>query len=286
MKPAPFAYVRAGSVDQALAVLAAEPDARPLAGGQSLIAMMNLRLLKPACLVDINRLSELAYIKDDGDAIAIGALTRHNEVMHAPLVAEHCPLLAEAYPNIAHHTVRNRGTIGGNLCQGDPASENPAVAVASGATMVLRSQDGAREVAAEEFFLGLYETAVRQGELLTEIRYPKKAAGEGTAFEEVSNRQGDFALAAIAVCLRVSNGAVDAARITAAAVGERPQRLGSAEGALTGRAPDAAAIAAAAEQAGGDVDPSTDYHADADYRRELVATLTRRCLERAAARAG
>ena len=139
MKPAPFRYLRAASVDDALQALADNPDARILAGGQSLIAMMNLRLIKPACLIDINRIADLGYIREDGDGVAIGALARHNDVKHSPLVGARCPLLTEAYESIAHHTVRNRGTLGGNLCHADPSSETPAVMIAVGATLVLRS---------------------------------------------------------------------------------------------------------------------------------------------------
>ena len=139
MKPAPFRYLRAASLDDALQALADNPDARILAGGQSLIAMMNLRLIKPACLIDINRIAHLGYIREEGDGVAIGALARHNDVKHSPLVGARCPLLTEAYESIAHHTVRNRGTLGGNLCHADPSSETPAVMIASGATLVLRS---------------------------------------------------------------------------------------------------------------------------------------------------
>ena len=139
MKPARFRYLRATSVNDALQALADNPDAQILAGGQSLIAMMNLRLVKPACLIDINRISNIGYIDEDGDGVAIGALARHNDVKHSPLVRERCPLLTEAYESIAHHTVRNRGTLGGNLCHADPSSETPAVMVAMGATLVLQS---------------------------------------------------------------------------------------------------------------------------------------------------
>ena len=285
MKPAPFRYVRASSVDEATVALADNADARILAGGQSLIALMNLRMVKPTCLIDINRVSALDYIKDDGDRIAVGALARHNDVKHSPLIGEGCPLLAEAYESISHHTVRNRGTLGGNLCHADPSSEAPAVMVAVGAEMVLQSTKGTREVAAEDFFQGLYETAARQDELLTEIRIPKRGT-EGWAFAEVSNRHGDFAMAAIATTVRMNNGTCDAARVVASGVGEHTARLGPAEQALVGSSLDEASRAAAGAAARDAVDPQTDYHADAEYRRELIDTLTRRTVQQAAQRCG
>ena len=180
MKPAPFHYRRAASLDNALQALADNPDARILAGGQSLIAMMNLRLIKPACLIDINRIPDLGYIREDGDGVAIGALARHNDVKHSPLVGARCPLLTEAYEvHRAHTRCANRGTLGGNLCHADPSSETPAVMIAMGATLVLRSLRGSREVAAEDFFLGTYETAAQQDEMLVKIRIPGR--GEPTA---------------------------------------------------------------------------------------------------------
>ena len=279
MKPPRFRYLRAESVDGALRALADNPDARPLAGGQSLIAMMNLRLVRPACLVDINRVAGLDYVREDGDGVAIGTLARHNDVKHSDLVRARCPLLTEAYESIAHHTVRNRGTLGGNLCHADPSSETPAVMVAVGATLVLQSVGGRREVAAEEFFHGPYETAARQDELLVEIRLPGRGT-DGWAFAEVSNRHGDFAIAVVATTLRLADGRCEAARVVASAVGEHAARLTPAEDALTGGAIDDAAIERAAEAAAGAIDPHSDSHADAAYRRDAVAALTRRTLRR------
>ena len=285
MKPARFRYLRAESVDDALQALANNPDAQILAGGQSLIAMMNLRLVKPACLIDINRISKLGHIREDGDGIAIGALARHNDVKHSPLVQARCPLLAEAYESIAHHTVRNRGTLGGNLCHADPSSETPAVMVATGATLVLRSVSGSREVEAEDFFLGTYETARRQDEMLVEIRIPGRSA-DGWAFDEISNRHGDFAIAVIATTLRLANGRCEAARVVASGVGEHAARLAQAEAALIGSEIDDARLDAAAAAAAGAVDPHSDSHADAAYRRDAIAALTRRTVRRAAERCG
>ncbi len=286
MKPAPFEYVRAENVEAALAALTANGEARVLAGGQSLIAMMNLRLAKPGCLVDINRLAELDYIRAEGDELAIGALTRHTAAATSPEVAEFCPLMRAAYNHIAHRAVRNRGTVGGNLCHADPSSENPAVAIASGATLVLRSAGGERRVAAEDFFLGLYETAAEQNEMLTEIRYPKAPKGQGWSFQETSTRKGDFALAGVAATLDATGGACSGARIVAVGIGEKATRLQAAEDAVTGGEINEASLAAAGEAARGAVDPPSDFHADAQYRRDLVFALTKRALEEANDRTG
>ncbi len=283
MKPPRFRYLRAASVDGALQALAENPDSRVLAGGQSLIAMMNLRLIKPACLVDINRVPSLDDIRADGDGIAIGALARHNAVKHSDLVRARCPLLTEAYGSIAHHTVRNRGTLGGNLCHADPSSEAPAVMIAAGAVLVLRSVRGRRAIPAGDFFLGAYETAARQDELLVEIRLPGCGA-DGWAFAEISNRHGDFAIAVIAATLRLANGRCERARVAASGVGACAARLEPAEAALIGRPIDEAGIERAAAAARDAVDPHGDSHADAAYRRDAVAVLARRTLRRAAER--
>ena len=281
MKPASFDYVRAENIDDALMALAANAEAQVLAGGQSLIAMMNLRLVKPGCLIDINRLTDLDYIRPEGDELAIGALTRHTAAAASPVVAEFCPLMTAAYDYIAHRAVRNRGSVGGNLCHADPSSENPAVAIASGATLVLKSADGERRVAAEDFFLGLYETAARQNELLTEIRIPKAPAHQGWSFQETSTRKGDFALVGIAATLDCPNGACTNARIVAVGVGERAMRLDAAEAAITGAVMDDTDLTAAAEAARDSVDPPSDFHADSEFRRDLVFSLTKRALSEA-----
>ena len=285
MKPPRFRYLRAASVDDALQALADNPDARILAGGQSLIAMMNLRLVRPACLIDINRVTSLGYIREGGSGIAIGALARHNAVKHSALVQARCPLLTEAYESIAHHTVRNRGTLGGNLCHADPSSETPAVMVAVGATLVLRSVGGSREVAAEDFFLGAYETAARQDEMLVEIRLPGRGVA-GWAFAEISNRHGDFAIAVVAATLSLEDGRCKAVRVVASGIGERAVRLGPAEAALLGGPIDDTSLARAGAAASGAIDPHSDSHADAAYRRDAIAALTRRTLHRAAGRCG
>lgn len=284
MKPAPFRYLRAGTVDEAVAALAREKEAKVLAGGQSLIAMMNLRAAKPDCLIDINRLAGLDYIKLKDGALAIGALTRHETVKQSALVAEHCPLLAEAYEWIAHRAVRNRGTYGGNLCHADPASENPAIALVLGATLVLKSAKGERSVPADDFFQGLYQTAARADELLVEVRIPSRPKGQGWGFAEVSPRKGDFALTAVAATLELDGGKVKRARLGYAGVGDRALRIKAVEDALDGKPANEASFAAAGEVARKAINPPSDYHADEAFRRDLVATLTRRVLAAAKSR--
>ncbi|MFP6778005.1 MAG: xanthine dehydrogenase family protein subunit M [Alphaproteobacteria bacterium] len=286
MKPASFDYFRAEKIDDALMALAANSESQVLAGGQSLIAMMNLRLAKPGSLIDINRLTDLDYIRPEGDELAIGALTRHTTAATSTVIAEFCPLMTAAYDHIAHRAVRNRGSVGGNLCHADPSSENPAVAIASGATLVLKSAEGERRVAAEDFFLGLYETAAQQNELLTEIRIPKAPAHQGWSFQETSTRKGDFALVGIAATLDCPNGTCTDARIVAVGVGERAMRLDAAEVAITGAAMNDTGLTAAALAARDSVDPPSDFHADSEFRRDLVFSLTKRALSEAHGRCG
>ena len=286
MKPASFDYFRAEKIDDALMALAANSESQVLAGGQSLIAMMNLRLAKPGSLIDINRLTDLDYIRPEGDELAIGALTRHTTAATSTVIAEFCPLMTAAYDHIAHRAVRNRGSVGGNLCHADPSSENPAVAIASGATLVLKSAEGERRVAAEDFFLGLYETAAQQNELLTEIRIPKAPAHQGWSFQETSTRKGDFALVGIAATLDCPNGTCTDARIVAVGVGERAMRLDAAEAVITGAAMNDTGLTAAAVAARDSVDPPSDFHADSEFRRDLVFSLTKRALSEAHGRCG
>lgn len=286
MKPASFDYFRAEKIDDALMALAANSESQVLAGGQSLIAMMNLRLAKPGSLIDINRLTDLDYIRPEGDELAIGALTRHTTAATSTVIAEFCPLMTAAYDHIAHRAVRNRGSVGGNLCHADPSSENPAVAIASGATLVLKSAEGERRVAAEDFFLGLYDTAAQQNELLTEIRIPKAPAHQGWSFQETSTRKGDFALVGIAATLDCPNGTCTDARIVAVGVGERAMRLDAAEAAITGEAMNDTGLTAAALAARDSVDPPSDFHADSEFRRDLVFSLTKRALSEAHGRCG
>ena len=197
MKPPPFDYERPADTDAALASLASHAGrAKVLAGGQSLLAMLNLRLISPEYLIDVSRLGELKYIRVDGNELRIGALTTHNTVMKSADVATYCPIMVEAYRHVSHHAVRNRGTIGGSLCHNDPAAEMPLVVNLLGASMVARSKNGERVIAADQFFRGNFETALKDDELLTEIRVPIPANGHGWSFQEVSQRTATEALAA------------------------------------------------------------------------------------------
>jgi aerobic carbon-monoxide dehydrogenase medium subunit len=282
VKPAPFEYVRPSSVPDALVALARyRDDAKVLAGGQSLIALMNLRLVKPAVLIDINRLSDIAGIREENGTVAIGALTRQSAIESSGVIASQCPLMAEAIRFVAHRPIRNRGTVGGNLAHADPTSELPAVAVALDATFVARSTDGQRTIPAADFFVGLLSSALASKELLIQVRVPKWSAGQGWSFMEVSPRAGDYALVGIAATLRVQDGVCRAARLVYSGVGARPTRVEAAEQALLGQPASEATFRAAAEVAAGRVDPGSDFHATADYRRDLVRALTRRALLRA-----
>jgi aerobic carbon-monoxide dehydrogenase medium subunit len=288
MKPASFEYFRPRSLDQALSLLAEHGgDAKPLAGGQSLIPAMNFRLATPSVLVDLNGLSELNYIKDDSGDVRIGGMARQRAVERSRLVAERVPLIAETMPHIAHPAIRNRGTVGGSLAHADPAAELPAVMLALKARLIVSSTSGPREVPAEEFFVGLFSTAVHPGELLTEIRIPPRLTRSGFAFQEVSRRHGDFALVGAAAVVQLDEtGRCGEARIALLSVGDRPMLAGHAAKALTGQLPSAESIRAAADAAATrDIDPSSDIHASARYRRQLANVLTRRVLERAFERA-
>jgi carbon-monoxide dehydrogenase medium subunit len=288
VKPAPFEYFRPRSLDEALALLAEHGgDAKPLAGGQSLIPAMNFRLAMPAVLVDLNGINELSYIRDDGADVRIGGMTRQRMVERSTLVAQRVPLIAETMPHIAHPAIRNRGTIGGSLAHADPAAELPAVMLALNARLMVSSQSGTREVAADEFFVGLFTTAVQPGELLTEIRIPPTPPRSGFAFQEMSRRHGDFALVGVAAVVQLDErGNCADARIALLSVGDRPMLAAEAGKALMGE-PSAESIAAAADAAATkDIDPSGDIHASARYRRHLANVLTRRVLTRAFERAG
>jgi carbon-monoxide dehydrogenase medium subunit len=288
MKPAPFAYFRPQTLDEALSLVASYGgDAKPLAGGQSLIPAMNFRLATPSVLVDLNRLGELSYIQDGTGELRIGAMTRQRAVERSSLVIERVPLMAEAMPHIAHPAIRNRGTIGGSLAHADPAAELPAVMLALDATLAAASNAGIRTVRASEFFLGLFSTALAPGELLTQITIPPAPKRSGFAFQEISRRRGDFALAGVAVAVHLDEqGLCAGARIALVSVGDRPLLAERASRTVLEQKPSAECIRAAADAAATqDVDPPGDIHASARYRRQLVNVLTRRGLERAFQRA-
>jgi carbon-monoxide dehydrogenase medium subunit len=276
-------------VDEAISVLAAEGHgAKPLAGGQSLIPTMNFRLAQPAVLVDIDRLDELRGIREGGnDSLYIGAMTRHSEVERSAVVRERAPLLAEAMPSIAHPQIRNRGTVGGSLAHADPAAELPAVMLALDARIHLRGPTGDRTVQFCDFCTGFFSTALAPEELVTGVEIPALPGGTGTAFLEVSRRQGDFALVGVcAVVTLDAGGACTRASVTLLSVGDGPVCASTAEGLLQGRVFTPESVRAAAEAAATrDIDPPADIHASAAYRRQLARVLTSRALDTAARRA-
>ena len=286
MKPPPFDYERPVDTNGALASLASHGGrAKVLAGGQSLLAMLNLRLLSPERLIDVSRLDELKYVRMASNELRIGALTTHNTVLKSADVATYCPIMVEAYRHVSHHAVRNRGTIGGSLCHNDPAAEMPLIVNLLGASLVARSKNGERVIAADQFFRGNFETALADDELLTEIRVPIPPKGHGWSFQEVSQRKGDFALVAGAAMLTLENGACRNVRLGFRNVGETTFRLNAVEAQIEGQAPSQQLISIAASAAMKAVEPPSDLHADADYRRDLVMALTERVFNKAVERA-
>jgi carbon-monoxide dehydrogenase medium subunit len=284
--PASFEYERATTVDGAIASLQKHgSDARIIAGGHSLLPMMKLRLANPTHLVDINELTgELSYIRQQDGEIAIGALTRHVELLKSDLLAQHYPLFRDAEKVIADPVVRNRGTIGGSLCQADAAEDLSAVCTAAKATVVIRGPGGQRVVGMEGFHLGPYMTAVGEGEILTEVRL-RLRPGAGSAHEKVERRAGDWAIAAASAALWIDGGLITDVGIGLSAVGMTTIHLTRAEELLRGKAPSDVLFEQAAEIASADCSPSADGRGPADYKRHLAGVLTTRALRRAAARA-
>lgn len=283
--PAHFEYERATSVDHALALLAQwGPEARIVAGGHSLIPMMKLRIARPEALIDINELAELSYVRLDGDALAIGALTRHTQLLESELAAEHYPIFRDAERVIADPVVRNRGTVGGSLCQADPSEDLSAAFAAVDAVAVIRSPNGTRQVSIREFHTGPYETVVEPGEMLTEVRVPVKPGG-GSAYEKVERRVGDWAVAAAGAAIWLSGGTVSEVGIGLTAVGAEHFHAAEAEAFLRGQAPTDENLAEAGRLAGEHCRPTADQRGPVDYKRHLAGELTTRALRRAAARA-
>jgi len=283
--PAPFEYDRATSVDQAITLLERHgPEARLVAGGHSLLPMMKLRLARPERLIDINDLSELSYIRLEGDELCIGALTRHRELLESALVAEHHQIFRDAEQVIADPVVRNRGTVGGSVCQADPSEDLSAAFAAVGAHFVIRSSGGTRTVPSGEFHLGAYTTAVGPAEILTEIRVPIRPSS-GSAYEKVERRAGDWAIAAAGAMVRLDGGTVTEAGLGLAAVGAEHFRVPDAEAALVGQPLGDAAIEEAGRRAAAGCNPQTDQRGPAEYKRALIGELVQRALRRAGARA-
>lgn len=287
MKPPRFDYFEPRTVEEALALLARHrDDAKVLAGGQSLVPMLNFRLVRPQALVDVNRLDELAYVRDRDGALAIGALTRQRQAERAPAVRARCPLLADALPFVGHAAIRNRGTVGGSLAHADPAAELPVVLAALDGTLVTRSSRGEREIPAREFFVSYLGTALEPDELLIEARFPGLPAGAGTAFLEVSRRHGDFALVSVAAAVALDDAdRCAAAWLALGGVGPTPFAAQAEVGALVGRPLAEAGLAEVGAAVAARLEPDADLHASSAYRREVAAVLVRRALAAAGRRA-
>ncbi|SFS82272.1 FAD binding domain-containing protein [Saccharopolyspora flava] len=278
MKPPPFDYVRPGTLAEAVGLLADDEDACPLAGGQSLLPMMNFRLARPSALVDIARLPELSGLTREDGVLVIGAATRQRAVERSPLVAECAPLLVAALRHVGHHQIRTRGTIGGSLAHADPAAELAAAATVLDAEVLVTGPSGQRRIPAAELAAGPYRTTLERGELITETRWPL-APGSRCGFAEISRRAGDFALAGVAAVVALDAGRVTRARLAGLGIGGAVRRLPEAERVLLDRPLTPESIDAAALTAAESVQPPEDVHADADTRRAALRAATRRALE-------
>lgn len=287
MKPAPFDYHRATDVDDAVAALHAVEDGKAIAGGQSLIALLNLRLARPELLVDLNPLRDLDYIEPAADGgLLIGAMTRQRSIERSALVRDRCPIMYEAMPLVAHAAIRNRGTIGGSLAHADTGSELCTISLAVDATMRVSGPNGDREIPAALFFDGPLTTVLAGDEILTEIVVPPKPARSGSAYAEVSRRRGDFALAGVGGVVGLADdGTVTHARLSYTSLGPTALRSPHAEESLLGAQLDEAAIERAGSVLGEDLSPGDDLHATAAFRLHLARALTKRVLHTAAQRA-
>jgi aerobic carbon-monoxide dehydrogenase medium subunit len=287
MKLPPVDYEAPTTVSEAVRLLAEHQDeASVLAGGQSLIPLLALRLARPAVLIDINGIAELSGVSAADGWVAIGAMTREYVAEESGTVAGAVPLLAAALPLIGHEAIRSRGTIGGSLAHADPAAELPAVARALDAEFVVRSQSGERVIPAADWFEGYLTTSRRPDELLVEVRFPAAGPGTGTSFQEVARRHGDFAIAGLAASVTLSGGTISAARLAFAGLSDMPVRATSAEDLLAGERPSAGLFDEAARRATEGIDPPADLHGSSDYRKKVGAALVRRGLRAAADNAG
>jgi carbon-monoxide dehydrogenase medium subunit len=285
MIPAPFDYVAPGSVEEALSTLSdltsSGKDVKVLAGGQSLLPVLRLRMAAPEVVVDLGRIAELRGVREDGDVLAIGAMTTHDTMTRDPLVRQHALLLALAAETVADPQVRHRGTFGGSLAHADPAGDMPAPALALDASMVIAGSSGRRTVPAAEFFTDLFTTAIGEDELLVEVRVPKHT-GWGAAYEKFHRVAQAWSIVGVAAAVRVEGGSIAEARVALTNMGSVPLRASSVEQALVGQAATADAIRTAAASAAEGTEPPVDANADADYRRHLAGVLTRRALLTAA----
>lgn len=286
MKPASFKYVTPTTTAEAVEILTQYgPDAKVIAGGQSLMPLLNMRLTRPAVLVDLNRIAELNYLRASGDGIAVGAITRQRRLEDTPLVAERVPLLKGVAAWISHPQIRNRGTVVGSIAHADPSAELPATALALDAEVTAAGPNGTRTLSVDELYLGYLATALEPEELLTEVRFPAPPVGAGWSVQEVSRRHGDFALVGVIALLTLEQERINEARLTYFGLGGRAMRFAEIEGPLAGAAPSAALFAEAARRASAVVEANGDIHASADYRRSVAGVLTCRALQEALDRA-
>ncbi|CCG05587.1 FAD binding domain-containing protein [Blastococcus saxobsidens] len=283
MIPAPFEYARPTTVDEALQAIAeGGEDVKILAGGQSLIPVMRLRLAAPETVVDLGRVAELRGVREEDDAIVVGAMTTHSDVLADPLIRQYAPLVAEATATVADRQVRHRGTFGGALVHADPAGDLPAVALALDAEFVIVAPGGRRTVGASDFFVDYLTTAVEEGELLVEVRLPKLAGSWGMHYEKFNRVAQAWSIVAVAAAVRRENGRIAEARIGLTNMGPTPLRARQVEEALAGAEATSEAVAAAAAHAAEGTEPSSDLNAQADYRQHLATVLTRRAVSTAA----
>jgi len=287
MKPPPFEYEAPSTVEEVVALLQQhDGEAKILAGGQSLMPLLNMRFARPTALIDLGRLTDLDYIREENGTLAIGAMTTKRSIERSELVKSRQPLLHASTAWIAHPQIRNRGTVGGSMAQADPAAEYPAVALALDAEFVIVGPDGRRSVAASDFFVTYLTTALEENDVLTEIRVPVLPERTGWSIQEVARRHGDFAMVGAVATLRISGGSCEDARVVLFGVGSTPQRATAVEQALIGQTASEALFASAAEKADdGLEDTISDVHATAEYRRHLAQVLARRALAEAAERA-
>jgi carbon-monoxide dehydrogenase medium subunit len=287
VKPAPFSYAAPREVDEALSLLQQFGyDGKVLAGGQSLVPMMALRLARFDHIIDINNVSALSGISRDNGHVVVGAMTRQADVLRDPTVAEHTPLITEATHHIGHFQIRNRGTLGGSIAHADPTAEYPAVAVALDAQMeVSNASSGTRTIAADDFFDSSWATVMEPEDLLTAVRFPVKGANTVYAIDEVARRAGDFALVGGIANLEIQGGTIGAARVVLFGVDEKPTRMTQVEAALTGASVDGLALADIARDGTQDLDPPTDVQATGEYRKKAAPAVLQSVIEKALARA-
>jgi carbon-monoxide dehydrogenase medium subunit len=284
--PGAFEYYSPGTLDEALSLLAQhEGEAKVLAGGQSLIPAMRFRLAMPSILVDINRLGDLRYVEERGDHLAIGAMTREHSLEDSAVVRSSYPLLHDTAAVIADPLVRNRATVGGNIAHADPANDHPATMLAYDATVIAKCPGGEREIAIDDFFTGLFENAMKDDEILTEIRVPKPSPHSGGAYTKLERKVGDYAISAAAVQLRLDGNTIAAARIGLTNVSAVPLRAKNAEAELAGKTISDAIIEAAGKAAAAECDPSPDLRGSVEYKRDITRVMVKRSVHKAIARA-